>query len=172
MGLSLGGTMRLFIPIILLGFFITEIFLLITLGQRYGLWLLVYLVLVGYLGLQLIRGEKHMMSAKMMASFKAGENPMKSIMGTARNMVAGVFLMVPGVLTDVFAAILLLIPVQQAKVDPSDKSYHTDETAYEGRHKDSHQESANDEIIEGEFTELADRPNDDTVIDFTKSKKD
>lgn len=148
--------MRLFIPIILLGFLVTEAFLLISLGQRYGIWLLVYLVLVGYLGLQLIRGEKQMMSAKMMESIKAGGNPMKTMVGSARNMIAGVFLMIPGVITDVIAAILLLIPIQQPKVNPNTDSYQTDQSGYEGSFKDASQRPANDDIIEGEYTEIKD----------------
>ena len=148
--------MRSFIPIILLGFLVTETFLLISLGQRYGIWLLIYLVLVGYLGLQLIRGEKQMIFAKMMESVKADGNPMKSMVGSARNMIAGIFLMIPGVITDVIAAILLLIPIQQPKVNPNVGSYQTDQTGYEGSFNDADQRSANDEIIEGEYTEIKD----------------
>ncbi len=146
--------MRLIIPIILLGFLVIEIFLLISLGQRYGIWLLIYLVLVGWLGLQLIRGEKQMMSAKMMESLKAGGNPMRSMVGSARNMIAGVFLMVPGVMSDVIAAILLLIPIQQPKVNPSTDSYQTDQSGYEGSFKDTGHQPANDDVIEGEYTEI------------------
>jgi len=146
--------MRLLLPVILLGFIFTEIYLLIALGQRYGIWLLVYLVLVGYLGLQLIRGEKQLMSAKMMETFKTGGNPVKSMMGSARNFIAGIFLMIPGVITDVFAVIFLLIPIQQPKVSPNSESYQTDQSGYEGSFKDANQQPANDDIIEGEYTEI------------------
>jgi len=161
--------MRLFIPIILLGFLVTEIFLLITLGQRYGLWLLVYLVLVGYLGLQLIRGEKQMMSAKMMQSIKAGGNPMKSMMGSARTFIAGILLMVPGVITDVIAAILLLIPFPEPKVNPNAGSYQTDDSSYEANFKDADQQPANDDIIEGEYTEVEESA-DDNITSIDKDK--
>jgi len=155
--------MRLLLPFILLGFIFTEVYLLITLGERYGIWLLVYLVLVGYLGLQLIRGEKQLMSAKMMETFKAGGNPVKSMMSSARNFIAGVFLMVPGVITDVIAALLLLIPMQQPKVSQHTGSYQTDQTGYEGQYKDASQGSANDDIIEGEYTEI--KESDDSRLD-------
>jgi UPF0716 protein FxsA len=84
--------MRLFILLILLAFPIAEIYLLIELADEYGWWLLVYLVVITYLGLQLIKGEKQMMSAKMMQSMQAGGNPFKTIMGSARNLVAGFFI--------------------------------------------------------------------------------
>lgn len=145
--------MRFIFPIILLVFIFTEISLLITLGQKYGWWLLVYLVVIGYLGLQLISGEKQTMSAKMMQQLRAGGNPVKSIMGSARNLFAGVLLLIPGVMTDVFAAILLLIPIQQAKVDANTSSYHTDESSYEGRYQRK-ERPANDDIIEGEYEEI------------------
>lgn len=160
--------MRLFIPIILLGFLVTEVYLLITLGQRYGIWLLIYLVLIGYLGLQLIRGEKQMMSAKMMQSLKAGGNPLKSMMGTARNMVAGVLLMVPGVITDVIAALLLLIPIKQAKVDPDAGSYQTDGSGFEGSYKNSGAQPANDDVIEGEYEEIKEPSSDDNISSIDK----
>ena len=146
--------MRLIIPFILLGFIFSEVYLLIILGQRYGIWLLVYLVLIGYLGLQLMRGEKQMMSAKMMQSIKEGGNPLKSMMGTARNMIAGVLLMIPGVITDVIAAILLLIPIQQPKVDANAGSYQTDGSGFEGSYRDAGARPANDDIIEGEYEEV------------------
>ena len=160
--------MRLFLPFILLGFIFTEVYLLIILGQRYGFWLLVYLVLIGYLGLQLIRGEKQMMSAKMMQSLKEGGNPMKSMMGSARNFIAGIFLMVPGVITDVIAAILLLIPIKQPKVNPNSESYQTDGSGYEANFKDANQQPANDDIIEGEYTEVKDSVADDHTISVDK----
>lgn len=163
--------MRLFIPIILLGFLVTEVYLLITLGQRYGLWLLVYLVIVGYLGLQLIRGEKQIMSAKMMQSIKEGGNPMKSMMGTARNFMAGILLMIPGVITDVIAVILLLIPIKQPKVSPNAGSYQTDGSAYEADFKDANQQPANDDIIEGEYTEVTEPTADDNVTSIDKDPK-
>lgn len=134
--------MRFLLVLILLAFPFAEIFLLLELANRYGWWLLVYLVVIGYLGLQLIRGEKLMMSAKMMQSLSAGGNPVKTLLGSARNMVAGVLLVIPGVITDVIAALLLLIPFGMPNVDanPNQKYQRTN--------------AANDDVIEGEFTEV------------------
>lgn len=154
--------MRLFFPIIVLGFIFSEIYLLIVLGERYGIWLLLYLVLVGYLGLQLIRGEKQLMSAKMMQSIQAGGNPFKTIMSSARNLIAGILLMIPGVLTDIIAAILLMIPFKQPEVDQYNESYQTDGSGYEGRYRRPGNHPANDDVIEGEFEEVKEA--DDNII--------
>lgn len=160
--------MRLFILLILLAFPIAEIYLLIELADEYGWWLLVYLVAITYLGLQLIKGEKQMMSAKMMQSMQAGGNPFKTVMGSARNLVAGILLVIPGVITDIIAAILLLIPIQQAKVDPSASSYQTnhsgpDGSSFEGRYRKASTRPANDDIIEGEYEEIKEPTSDDNV---------
>jgi len=139
--------MRFLIGLILLAFPIAELFLLIALGQRYGWWLLLYLVVIGYLGLQLIRGEKELISAKMMQSLNVGGNLIKAVLGNARNMVAGVLLLIPGVITDVIAVILLLIPIQQPKVNVSGSArYQTNTT--------SNTQAANDDVIEGEYVEI------------------
>jgi UPF0716 protein FxsA len=132
--------MRLIIALILLAFPFVEIALLIQLFQRYGWWVLVYLVVIGYLGLQLIVAEKALIATRMVQSFGAGFNPIKTLMGTARNMLAGVLLIIPGVITDAIAVILLLYPsghpsIKQTKTRPS----------------------ANDDVIEGEF-EHVDEP--------------
>lgn len=162
--------MRLFFLVILLAFPVAEIYLLVTLGQRYGWWLLLYLVVITYLGLQLIRGEKEMMSAKVMQSLKAGGNPMKTIMGSARNMVAGILLVIPGVMTDIIAVILLLIPIQQPKVNPTAGGYQTDTSGFEANFKDANKRSANDEVIEGEFEEILE--SDEVVIKIDKDTTD
>lgn len=138
--------MRFIILLILLAFPIAEIFLLIELANRYGWWLLVYLVVIGYLGLQLIRGEKIMMSAKMMQSLAAGGNPVKTLLGSARNMIAGVLLMIPGVMTDVIAAILLLIPFGKPNLETSSNQSY--------QRSSNNTRAANDDVIEGEFTEI------------------
>ena len=133
--------MRFLIGLILLAFPIAEIWLLIALGQQYGWWLLLYLVGTSWLGLQLIREEKALFSGRMMQTLSAGGSPAKAIFGSARNIIAGILLIVPGVITDVVATILLLIPVkhgQPANEQFSAPSYHADN-------------AANDDVIEGEF---------------------
>jgi UPF0716 protein FxsA len=138
--------MRFFIGLILLAFPIAEILLLIELGQQYGWWLLLYLVGIGWLGLQLIRDEKLLFSGRMMQGMSLGGNPIKAMFGSARNIIAGVLLILPGVITDIIAVILLLIPIKnnrplnnQSQYDQSQSSPYQTEKA------------ANDDVIEGEF---------------------
>jgi len=157
--------MRFLIGLILLAFPIAEIFLLVELGQRYGWWLLLYLVVIGYLGLQLIRGEKSLISAKMTQSLSAGGNPIKAMLGSARNMVAGVLLLIPGVITDMIAVILLLIPIQQPKVSVSGQAGN--QTNYETSYNNNNKQAANDDVIEGEYVEIK----EETIIKDNPDKK-
>jgi len=139
--------MRFLIGISLLAFPFVEIFLLVNLAHKYGWWVLFYLVVIGFLGLQLIRGEKLLLSAKMMQSLSAGGNPIKTLLGSARNMVAGVLLIIPGVITDILAVILLLIPMSKPSLAGATNSQHQD--SYPPNSK-----AANDDVIEGEYVEI------------------
>ena len=155
--------MRFLIILILLAFPFAEIFLLVKLGHLYGWWVLFYLAGIGFLGLQLIRGEKLLISAKMMQSLSAGANPIKTLLGSARNMVAGVLLIIPGVITDVIAVALLLIPIKNmgkanAQTTTNNTTGHqqTDQTIFNqpGFKKSKNTNAANDDVIEGEFVEI------------------
>jgi UPF0716 protein FxsA len=138
--------------LILLAFPFVEIFLLIQLGEEYGWWLLLYLVVIGSLGLQLIRGEKLLISAKMMQSLSSGGNPIKTLLGSARNMMAGVLLIVPGIITDIIAVILLLIPISK----PSPGSSFQNNTTNNQYQQSTYTKAANDDVIEGEYTKIDD----------------
>ena len=128
--------MRLIITLALLAFPVAEIWVLVSLANQYGWWVLLYLVVVALLGLQLIRDEKLLLSGRLMQSLTQGGNPIKALFGSARNIVAGILLIIPGVLTDIIAVVLLLIPVNK-----------------NGKNASKHQtrEAANDDVIEGEF---------------------
>jgi UPF0716 protein FxsA len=138
--------MRFLIALILLAFPIAEIWLLIELANAYGWLLLVYLVGIGYLGLQLIRQEKANFNQRVLQNMTAGINPLFVVFGGARNMIAGMLLMLPGVMTDIIAAILLLIPMKsQAHI----KSQTSTQAPYQNTFQDK--PSAHDDVIEGEF---------------------
>ena len=158
--------MRFLIGLILLGFPIAEIWLLFKLGQHYGGWLLLYLVVVSYLGLRLIREEKQTMREKMLQSIAStGGNPIKAMLGTARNFAAGVMLLIPGIMTDIIAVLLLLIPIRQAKISHGTSS---DGTYYESYQHNRHRNASNDDVIEGEYTKVHDKKEQKTTIEIEK----
>ena len=144
--------MRFLIFAILLAFPFLEIAILIELSHRYGWWLLAYLLIIGYLGLKLIRSEKDLIAARMFQHMGAGGNPMSAMFSTARNIFAGILLLIPGVVSDVIAVLLLLLPAKK----PMGQT-----TANPGFGSRS---SANDDVIEGEFTEINESTPADNVV--------
>lgn len=127
--------MRLFMLLILLAFPALEIWLLVDLGAKYGWWLVVYLVLVTVLGWRLIQEEKQLFAGRMMQTLAQSASPSSALFGSVKNLLAGILLVVPGVMTDVIAVILLLIP---SAPSPSKAAFK--------------QGAANDDVIEGEYT--------------------
>lgn len=132
--------MRLILWACLLAFPITEIWILVKLFQAYGILVLLYLVVITYLGLRLIREEKALFSTRLMQGLMQGTHPIKNVFASARILIAGVLLVIPGVITDAIAVILLLIPAP--RVLPSNPQNNA---------PFSRQEAANEDVIEGEF---------------------
>lgn len=141
--------MRLIFLFLILAFPIAEILVLIELFNAYGIWVLFYLVVVALLGLQLIKEEKLLFSAKMMQGMMQGGNPIKTLFGSARNMIAGILLIVPGVITDVIAAILLLIPLKESQLNnPADNEQPYQSPPFESAQPQNKHQG---EVIEGEY---------------------
>jgi len=125
-----------FVLLILLAFPVLEIWLLIALAAQYGWWLLLYLAVVAILGYRLIKDEQLLMFGRMAQTLTQGGTPAKALFGSAKNLIAGILLIIPGVITDAIAVILLLLP--SAKVAPDAKQARA-------------RKAANDDVIEGEF---------------------
>lgn len=133
--------MRFLLGLILLAFPIAEIWLLIKLAGQYGLLLVFYLVMIAWLGLRLIRDEKQFFTQRMMQTMLQGSSPFRAMFGSARNIIAGILLIIPGVISDVIAALILLIPLKNHSIEHS--QFKAPPSATE--------RSANDDVIEGEF---------------------
>ncbi|HEY8117951.1 MAG TPA: FxsA family protein [Methylophilaceae bacterium] len=127
--------MRLLVLLlILLAFPALEIWLLIELGHRYGWGLMGYLLLVAALGWRLLQEEKLLLLGRMAQTLSQGGTPAKALFGTAKNLLAGILLILPGVISDVIAVILLLLP--SPKISAGERYA---------------EKAANDDVIEGEF---------------------
>jgi Protein affecting phage T7 exclusion by the F plasmid len=61
------------------------------------------MILVTYLGWRLIKEEKQLVFAKLMGAMTQGGNPIKAMIGSARNLFAGILFIIPGVITDFLA---------------------------------------------------------------------
>lgn len=134
--------MRFIFLLSLLAFPIAEIWILISLMTEYGWWVVLYLIVIALLGLRMLRDEKMLFPGRMMQSLAQGANPVKAIFGSARTIIAAILLIIPGVLTDILAFILLLVPTQHSRQVPP---------AEQPRTAPNSNQAANDDVIEGEF---------------------
>lgn len=122
----------LLILIILLGFPLTELVVLIRLSEQYGWWVGAYLLLAAAIGWSLIQGERLAVFSRLHQITQSGQSPMIALLGSARRFLAGVLLIIPGVISDVMAILILLIPMPKS---------HTTKVA----------DGATDGVIEGEW---------------------
>lgn len=110
----------LLISLILLAFPVLEVLLLVELASRLGWWLLGYLLLSAGFGVALIREERIVVFGRFVQTLQQGGHPLLAILTSAKKMIAGVLLILPGVLSDVAALVLLLLPVPGVRRPPID----------------------------------------------------
>lgn len=95
---------------ILLGFPLLELFLLILVGGAIGGWVFALLIASATVGCLLIREERTVFVARMHAARDSSTSVITAIRASGRKVVAGVLLIIPGLITDVAALALLLWP--------------------------------------------------------------
>lgn len=113
-----------------LGFPALEIYTLFQVADVIGWWLLAWLLFSALIGWILIKEESLAVFGRLAVAVQNGQSPFAALWDSGRTMLAGLLLIIPGVLSDVVALILLLLP------NKSDR--------FKARR------AANDDIIEGE----------------------
>ena len=63
-------------------------------------------------GLWVLANERDQFRARTLAAFRGG-SPMRGLLDSGRRVLAGVLLLVPGLLSDVIAVLLLMLPINQ-----------------------------------------------------------
>ncbi len=106
--------MRLVLIGILLGFPLLEAVVLVRLTQTLGWWMLAWVVLAACAGMALIKEARFALLARLAAGVAQGRFSITALTGSARTVLAGLFLIFPGVLSDVIALMLLLLPSSRA----------------------------------------------------------
>lgn len=116
-----------------LSFPLLEALGIFLLSQQIGWWVFVWLIVAGLAGLMLIRFERAAWGMRLLSTLKSGNPLGASLFASGRVLIAGVLLLFPGVLSDIIALVLLMLPgtrLRRAAAVPR---------------------AANDEILEGEF---------------------
>jgi UPF0716 protein FxsA len=106
--------MRLLLIAILLGFPLLEVVVLVRLGESLGWWILAWVVLAACAGVALIKEARFALVARLAAGFAQGRFSIVALTDSARTVVAGLFLIFPGVVSDLIALTLLLLPRPKA----------------------------------------------------------
>ena len=104
----------LLVLFILLGFPALEIFVLAKLAGVIGWWLLLWLILSAFAGWTLIQEEKLAVFGRLFSSLQSGQPLGYAMLDSLRTLLAGVLLIFPGVVSDVMALVLLLLPRPKA----------------------------------------------------------
>ena len=102
--------MRLFLFAILLGFPLLEAVVLVRLSETLGWWILAWMVLAAVAGLALIKEARFALVARLAAGLAQGRFSIVALTDSARTVLAGILLIYPGVVSDLIALTLLLLP--------------------------------------------------------------
>jgi UPF0716 protein FxsA len=111
--------MRLLLIAILLGFPLLEAVVLVRLSETLGWWILAWVVLAACAGMALIKEARFALVARLAAGFAQGQFSIVALTDSARTVLAGLFLIFPGVVSDLIALTLLLLPSPRAAADPT-----------------------------------------------------
>lgn len=105
---------RLLLLAILLGFPLLEAVVLVRLSQTLGWWVLAWVVLAACAGMALIKEARFALVARLAAGLAQGHFSINALTDSARTVIAGLLLIFPGVVSDLMAITLLLLPGRDA----------------------------------------------------------
>lgn len=101
-----------------LGFPALEIYTLFQVADVIGWWLLAWLLFSALIGWILIKEESLAVFGRLAVAVQNGQSPFAALWDSGRTMLAGLLLIIPGVLSDVLALILLLLPNKSGRISP------------------------------------------------------
>jgi len=103
-------TMRVLLLMMLLGFPLLEIVVLARLAEPGGWWVLAGVALAAAAGFVLLKEARFALLARLGSALAAGQFPIAALIDSARTVLAGLLLILPGVVSDGIAFALLLLP--------------------------------------------------------------
>jgi UPF0716 protein FxsA len=109
--------MRFLLIGILLGFPLLEVIVMVRLSESLGWWVLAWVVLAACAGMALIKEARFAMLARIAAGLAQGNFSIAALTDSARTVLAGLLLIFPGVVSDLIALTLLLLPGPKALVE-------------------------------------------------------
>jgi len=110
--------MRFLFLAILLAFPVAEVTLLVRLSEQHGWLVLGWLVLSACAGIALIKEARFALVSQLAASFAQGRFAVAALVDSGRTVLAGLLLIFPGVISDLLAVTLLLLPSHRVMPEP------------------------------------------------------
>jgi UPF0716 protein FxsA len=99
---------------------------LVRLSETLGWWVLAWVILAACAGMALIKEARFALVARLAEGFAHGRFSIVALTDSARTVLAGLLLIYPGVVSDLLALTLLLMPSRRVATDrirrPSDGS--------------------------------------------------
>lgn len=108
--------MRLLLIGILMGFPLLEGAVLYTLAagpSGHGGWVLAWLLFAFIAGVVLIKEARFSLVTRLAGAFSQGQFSLAALIDSFRTVIAGLLLIFPGIISDVVALILLLLPIRE-----------------------------------------------------------
>ena len=105
--------MRLLMLGILMGFPLLEGAVLYTLGQGHGGWVVAWLLFSAIAGIVLIKQARFSLVTRLASELSRGQFSLAAIIDSFRTVLAGLLLIFPGIISDVMALLLLLLPIRE-----------------------------------------------------------
>jgi UPF0716 protein FxsA len=110
--------MRLVLVGILLGFPLLEAIVLVRLSETLGWWVLAWVVLAACAGMALIKEARFALLSRLATGVAHGSFSIVALTDSARTVVAGLLFIFPGVISDLLAITLLLLPSRRTAAEP------------------------------------------------------
>ena len=135
--------MRYLIISILIGFPLAEgvvLYRLATGPSGHAGWVFAWLVFAAIAGIVLIKQARFSLIARLASALSQGQFSLTAFIDSFRIVLAGLLLIFPGVISDVMALILLMIPVREPAFEQATRPRAAGKST-----------TAGDSVIEGEF---------------------
>ena len=107
--------MRLAMLAILLGFPAADLYVTLRLAQWTGVPVWVWLSISILSGLLLLRNERVAFRANVVAALHGEQSLLRGVVDSGRKVLAGLFLLLPGVASDLIALALLMLPINTGR---------------------------------------------------------
>ena len=129
--------MRLVLIVAVLGFPLLEALVMVRLADVMGWWILAWMVMAAVAGMALIKEARFAMVARLAAGLAQGRFPIVALTDSARTVLAGLLLIFPGVVSDLIALTLLLLPSPRVVAEPRERRRVAGGTLVEGEFRRS-----------------------------------